>query len=131
MPCWNEGGMRTNVGTVLALLICMLVVSSCGNRELPNIASGDPHRGEAALFRYGCGACHTIAGLRFATGLVGPPLSNIGRRMYVAGMLRNTPENLELWIRHPRDINAKTAMPDTGVTERDAIDIAAYFYAQK
>jgi len=33
-----------------------------------------------------------------------------------------------LWIRHPRDVEPRTVMPDTGVTEADGRDIAAYLY---
>jgi cytochrome c1 len=46
-------------------------------------------------------------------------------------MLANTPDNLELWVRHPTKINEKTLMPDVGVTTRDATDIAAYLYSLK
>jgi cytochrome c2 len=49
--------------------------------------------------------------------------------MYVAGMLPNTPDNLMHWIREPKAVNPKTAMPQLGVTERDAADIAAYIYS--
>ena len=49
-------------------------------------------------------------------------------RVYVAGHLPNTPPAMEEWIRHPRDVNPRTAMPDTGVTVTDARDIAAYLY---
>ena len=63
-----------------------------------------------------------------ADATVGPPLIQIGRRTYLAGRLENTPENLIHWIRQPRSVDEKTAMPDTGVTERDGRDIAAYLY---
>jgi cytochrome c1 len=32
------------------------------------------------------------------------------------------------WIQHPQEIDPKNAMPDMGVTDRDAKDIAAYLY---
>jgi cytochrome c1 len=32
------------------------------------------------------------------------------------------------WIQHPREIERGTAMPEMGVTESDARDIAAYLY---
>jgi cytochrome c1 len=34
------------------------------------------------------------------------------------------------WIQHPQAINPKTAMPELGVTEAQARDIAAYLYSQ-
>ena len=80
------------------------------------------------MSKYGCDSCHTIPGIRGANALVGPPLDRIGARMYLAGRLPNTPENMLLWIRTPQQVDPKNAMPDTGVTNEDARDIAAYLY---
>ena len=89
---------------------------------------GDPAHGAALIRDYGCGSCHEIPGIAHADGLVGPPLSNIGVRVYLAGMLRNTPDNLMFWLRHPQQIVPGNVMPDMGVTASDARDIAAYLY---
>ena len=35
------------------------------------------------------------------------------------------------WVQHPRRINPRTAMPDTGVTDEDVRHIAAYLYTLK
>ena len=94
-----------------------------------SITGGDRGRGLAAIGKYGCGSCHTIAGISNAHGLVGPPLTGIGSRMYIAGVLRNTPENLVRWIRNPKGVDEKTAMPSLGVSEQEAADIAAYLYS--
>jgi hypothetical protein len=48
--------------------------------------------------------------------------------MYIGGVLPNQPSNLVRWIRFPRETDSLTAMPDLGVSERDARDIAAYLY---
>ena len=66
--------------------------------------------------------------VREARGMVGPPLTNIASRVYLAGRLPNTPANMERWIQQPHAIDDKTAMPETGVTDADARDIAAYLY---
>lgn len=87
-------------------------------------------RGKAAIARYGCGACHTLKGVSGANGLVGPPLTGIRTRMYVAGMLNNTQDNLASWIHDPKATNPKTAMPRVGATDQEARDIAAYLYSQ-
>ena len=60
---------------------------------------GDPERGKAAIHRYGCGACHTIPGIAGHGANVGPPLSELAARVYLAGVLPNTPENLVRWLR--------------------------------
>jgi cytochrome c1 len=57
---------------------------------------------------------------------VGPPLTGVGSRLMLGGVLPNTPENMVRWIRAPQQHSPLTAMPDLGVTERDAVDIAAY-----
>jgi len=69
-----------------------------------------------------------VPGVREARGLVGPPLTNIASRVYLAGRVANTPANMQLWIQRPHAIDDKTAMPETGVTDSDARDLAAYLY---
>lgn len=92
------------------------------------LTHGDPEAGNAALVRYGCGGCHDIPNVVGAHGLAAPPLTNFGARAYIAGELRNTPDSLVQWIMHPHAVEPKTAMPEMGVTERDARDMAAYLY---
>jgi cytochrome c2 len=92
------------------------------------LTGGDPDRGVNAIGRYGCGSCHTIPGIRGANALVGPPLNRIARRSYLAGEVQNTPANMVRWIQHPQRIEKGTVMPEMGVTENDARDIAAYLY---
>jgi len=77
---------------------------------------------------YGCGSCHVIPGISGASGLAGPPLSGVANRIYIAGMLQNTPDNMMRWIENPKAFNEKTVMPNLGVTPRDAADIAGYLY---
>jgi putative membrane protein len=92
------------------------------------IAGADVDRGRTAIKRYGCGSCHDIPGITGAAGLVGPPLGDVARRVYIAGVLSNEPDNMIRWIENPPAIDPKTAMPNMGVTTRDARDIAAYLY---
>jgi cytochrome c2 len=92
------------------------------------MTSGSPERGAALIDRYGCGSCHTIPGIDGADSLVGPPLDHFARRSYVAGVLPNKAENLEHWIEDPHQVVPGNAMPDLGVSHREAIDITAYLY---
>ena len=87
---------------------------------------GDAERGRMAIWQYGCQTCHLIPGVTGADSLVGPPLNGIASRKYLAGVLPNTPETMIAWLRHPQQISPLSAMPELGVTERDARDIAAY-----
>ncbi len=92
------------------------------------ISGGKPERGPGKISYYGCGSCHTIPGIVGANALVGPPLTGIANRVYIAGVLPNNPDNLVRWIQHPRQVDEKTAMPDLNVSESDARDIAAYLF---
>src|SRR4051812_18035577 len=97
----GEGwAMRSRASALITeVLLAALALSACGKFSPANAVGGDTSRGAAAMFRYGCGTCHTIQSLPNAHGLVGPPLTGLRDRMYVAGMLQNTPENLRRWIR--------------------------------
>ena len=122
--------MRGKVAAALALSF-LVVQAACGSnvrREAAELTGGNPARGAATIGRYGCAACHTIPGIRGATALVGPSLERIARRTYLAGQVQNTPANMVRWIQHPQTIERGTAMPEMGVTDSDARDIAAYLY---
>lgn len=83
-------------------------------------------RGRIALQQYACVACHRIPGITGHEARVGPPLAGVASRTIVGGVLPNSPDNLVRWIREPQKVSPRTAMPDLGVTERDARDMAAY-----
>ena len=67
-----------------------------------------------------------IPGIVGSNAPVGPPLAGVASRQMLGGVLPNSPENMVRWLRDPQKIAPLTAMPDLGVTERDAHDIAAY-----
>lgn len=95
---------------------------------LQTVSGGDPALGATAIKQYGCGSCHTIPGVDGANGQVGPVLVNLSQRAYIAGKLQNTPQNLIQWIRFPQEVSPGVDMPDVGVTDQAAKDIAAYLY---
>jgi mono/diheme cytochrome c family protein len=89
----------------------------------------DAKRGARALHQYACSACHTIPGITGSSPNVGPPLTGMGGRSLIAGKLANTPDNMVRWLRHTHEVDPLTAMPEMGVSEQDARDIAAYLAA--
>lgn len=93
-----------------------------------HVAAADPQVGGELIQRYGCGGCHVIPGVPGAKGNVGPRLDHLSDKIYIAGVLPHSPQNLVLWIRDPRRVDPHTAMPDLGVGPREARDIAAYLY---
>ena len=112
---------------VLALVAAL---GACRQAASPATSApdGDVERGRALLQQYGCAYCHDIPGVATARGTFGPPLENIGKRVYLAGTLPNSPANMAAWIRVPQQIKPGTAMLDVHVTETDARDIVAYLY---
>jgi cytochrome c2 len=105
-----------------------------GFRRLPAedrfvVPAADPERGRAAVREHGCVACHTVPGVPGASGRVGPRLDRLREQAYIAGVLANSPQNMVRWIREPKEVDPRTAMPNLGVGEGDARDIAAYLYA--
>ena len=127
--------MRTQRHRAIRLLLILLALAACDGGEGRRFAhgasltGGDPYEGRKLARDYGCGSCHTIPGVPGADALVGPPLADMGSRMYIAGRLTNTPQHMIRWIQDPQAIDSGTAMPNVGVSERDARDIAAYLYA--
>ena len=116
------------------VLVSMIALSGCSEKSTRSshlFANADPEHGKAALSRYGCISCHTIPGVRGSNALTAPPLIGIAQRSYLAGMIENTPENLRLWIQHPRQVNPRTAMPEQAVTDQDARDMVAYLYTTR
>lgn len=112
--------------------------SSCGagldqdrTGEKSSSAGGDARRGHELIDRAGCGSCHVIPGIRSAQGRAGPPLDGIAKRSYVGGALPNTPSNMVAWVQHPRRLDPATAMPDLGLTDTEARDVATYLYTLK
>jgi cytochrome c len=93
-----------------------------------HVADADPMRGRQAIIDYGCGACHTIPGIRGANARVGPMLIRFREQGFVAGVLPNLPDSLAAWIENPQRFNPRTAMPNLNVNAQDARDMAAYLY---
>jgi len=112
-------------------LLSLLLLGGCRHDSSDRrwqVAGGDPDRGSVAIERYGCGSCHLVPGLNLPGGAVGPPLAGFGRRTYVAGRLPNVPDSLVQWLMDPQRFEPGRAMPNLGVTEKDARDMAAYLY---
>ena len=94
--------------------------------EVGALTGGDPDQAPALMTRYGCSGCHTIPGVRGASGRVGPQLRQFASRVYIGGVLTNRPDHLVRWIVNPRAVSPKTAMPVTGISEADARHVSAY-----
>jgi len=122
--------MRACLCLVACLAAGLLTGCRGGQSTHPYTVStgGNAPRGRETMVTYGCGKCHNVPGIHGANGVVGPPLVALSRRTYIAGNFPNTPENLVHWVMAPQSMKPKTAMPELGLTEPQARDVAAYLY---
>jgi cytochrome c1 len=120
-----------NVRRITVAAAIALVLAACEDppsAEAPAIVDGDSARGRELARAYGCTACHQMPNIRARTGNLGPPLTGLASRAYLAGRLPNRPGNLVRWIMDAPSFDPATAMPNLRVTHSDAHDIAAYLY---
>jgi cytochrome c len=106
----------------LSTLPLLMFVSGCSTAP-PRAAHSSATE---AMIHYGCPTCHVIPGIPGAVGKVGPSLAALAQRSYVAGVLPNTPENLEQWVMHPQKFQPGIAMPEMNVSPEDARRIATF-----
>lgn len=110
------------------MLLALAACSEAGPPAHLAIPGADPDRGQALIAEYGCGTCHFVDGVTGADGLVAPPLENFAKRTLLAGTFPNVPRFLVPWLIDPPDLKPETAMPNLGVSETQARDIASYLY---
>lgn len=113
------------------ILLAALALAGCGDPRMlavPGVGIGYAAAGHQAFHQHGCTSCHVIPGVVGADTHVGPPLTDIARRKYLAGVLPNTPANLVRWLREPQALAPGSAMPDLGVGRQAALDMATYLY---
>jgi cytochrome c2 len=109
----------------------LAVLGGCDIQAEPTfqpVAGGDARRGQKLIQDFGCIGCHTIPGINNAHANVGPPLTAFGDRVYIAGMLHNDSDNLIKWLRDPQSVVPGNAMPNMGISEAQARDMAAFLY---
>lgn len=122
-------GLCSPPAAALALTLAVsFSLAACDENAGAKVIGGNVEQGKALILANGCGSCHRIPGIEGADADVGPPLTRVGRRIYIAGMLRNTPDALIAWLRYPQNVVPGNAMPNMGLSDQEARDIAAYLY---
>ena len=110
-----------------SLLLAGLGMAGCDAGPADTVQAGaDADRGQRLLAQYQCGSCHAIPGVAAARGMQGPSLEAFGKRSYIAGRIPNRADALARWISAPQSLVPDTAMPNMGVSNADARDMAAY-----
>lgn len=95
---------------------------------------GDAARGKRLMDTKGCGTCHYFTGAPPIEPSAIPvtwPGDKLASGMTYAPDLRYTrdrmrPEALVAWLARPQDFKPETSMPDVGLREQEARDLAAY-----
>jgi mono/diheme cytochrome c family protein/cytochrome c2 len=140
MPAWAARLSDDEIWAVVAFLRQLPRLSPAAYQDLrPESATATPHpvlppsveRGRVAMRQYICVTCHEIPGIVGPNAPVGPTLEGIANRAFLAGLLPNTPENMERWLREPHRVNPDSAMPNLGVTAQDARDMTAFLQTLK
>ncbi|HEY4101685.1 MAG TPA: hypothetical protein VGM20_12505 [Gemmatimonadales bacterium] len=111
-----------------SIAVLLVLAMGCSRPPTTSSLAGDAGRGRVDVARYGCGACHVIPGVAGADGRVGPMLARFREQAIIAGHVPNTMTNLVHWLRDPQSVSPGTAMPNLGIDEPTARDIAAYIY---
>lgn len=119
----------TRLGCCVTAVVIVLAGCAGDRGYEPVVPGGDARRGRAALAEFECDVCHSIPGIRSPRTYVGPPLDSMSREVYLAGKFPNTPDILIRWIVDAPALAPHTAMPDVGVPEHAARDMAAYLYS--
>ena len=140
MPAWKHRLADDDLWAIVAFVRELPALSPVAYRALASATLaeaadpssptlGDPERGRQAIHQYACSTCHRIPGIVGANAPVGPPLDAMATRGLIAGAYPNTTDNMVRWLRSPQSLSPASAMPDLGVSDRDARDIAAYLAA--
>ncbi|HEX4086651.1 MAG TPA: cytochrome c oxidase subunit II [Chthoniobacteraceae bacterium] len=83
-------------------------------------------QGEQIFMQMSCVNCHNINGTD-AHAHVGPDLTHLAsRRQLCSGLMENTPENLDRWLRNPQEVKPGVLMPNFEFTPDQVTDLAAY-----
>lgn len=116
--------------TGYAFLPLLLLAGACkpppDRQQFMPIA--DAEQGKRAIERVGCGSCHSIEGIDWPKGKVGPALDGFARRGLIAGRVPNEPELLARFVRDAPAVLPGTTMPPMPLTEEESRDVAAYLY---
>jgi len=107
----------------LIVLGTLMVLGGCTSPAPP-----DRFAEAKAIISSRCGSCHVVPGVSGAHGNVGPSLAGIGNRQVLAGYFKNDRATMIRWITQPQAMLPRNAMPNTGLTPRQANLVADYLY---
>lgn len=133
-PALTESMPRLAISEKDAADIATFLVPS--EKRAPSLFDTDLEEGKRVYEARGCGTCHRFTGApALAVGQL-PSGVDLGRGMLYAPDLRHARARLQTgtlvrWIRAPESFDPRTAMPNLGLTEREATAVAGYILRVK
>ncbi len=101
------------------------------NQQKNAVADPAAAEGRAVFEQNACINCHAVRGT-VANGRYGPDLTHLMSRDTIAsGILPNTKDNLEKWIKNPDAFKPGCNMPAMKLSDRDIAEIASYLITLK
>jgi cytochrome c oxidase subunit 2 len=95
-------------------------------QQLPPAPTGLALRGQQIYQAQSCGQCHAIAGSG-SNAVVGPNLTHVASRWSIgAGVLDNTPENMQRWLANPQEFKPGAVMPNYRLSPDQLQALTAY-----
>jgi cytochrome c len=90
---------------------------------------GTVELGREVFVRKGCTGCHVAPG-QPTGGQIGPNQTHFSQRPTIAGgLLPNTPDAVERWLKDPPAVKPGTLMPNLSLTDEQIKDLTAYLYS--
>ena len=90
---------------------------------------GNVELGREFFVLKGCTGCHIAPG-QLNGGQIGPNQTHFSQRPTIAGgLLPNTPEAVERWLKDPQAVKPGTLMPNLSLTDEQIKDLTAYLYS--
>ncbi len=126
-------------GACHAQMRCRVIVESpqdfarweASQQQLPAAVSGEAEQGRTLFLSISCMQCHAVEGTP-AKGAAGPNLTHFASRgILAAGVLENTPENLQRWLADPQAIKPGCHMPNMKLSNSEVEKLALYLESLK
>jgi cytochrome c oxidase subunit 2 len=125
-------------GTQHANMLLRVVVHPPGDferwvaaQQQPPVRDPSVHAGRELFQATACVHCHTVRDT-VANGTFGPDLSHLMSRATLgAGVVDNTPHNLQAWMQNPQHLKPGNLMPDMKLTPQELAHLVAYLATLK
>ncbi|MBV9111728.1 MAG: cytochrome c oxidase subunit II [Hyphomicrobiales bacterium] len=99
--------------------------------EAASPSNDEEKRGQSVFTVKACAACHTVRGTS-ASGSLGPDLTHVASRRYIAsGLLETTRGSLAAWIADPQTLKPGSNMPSVPLSSDELRDVSAYMASLK